>query len=81
MNSEMFMLWVEEKLVPVYQLSSLPINAPYRHTHEIGWLTSVSQEKMVNMMVKHSVRYINLPLTYKQMELSGEDMEDRGNCI
>jgi ribosomal protein L30E len=40
-------------------------NAPYHHKRVIGSLASVSKKKIVEMMVEHSVKYINLPLTDK----------------
>jgi transposase len=88
MNSDMFMLWVKEKLVPVFEqqyrsktMVLVADNAPYHHKRVIGLLASVSKNKIVNMMAGHSVEYIDLPLTDKRMELVEDEVEDRGNCI
>ena len=88
MNSDMFMLWVEEKLVPVFEQQypgkkMVPVadNAPYHHKRVTGSLASVSKKKIGYMMVEHGVEHIDLPLTDKQMELDGDEVEDRGDCI
>ena len=88
MNSDMFMLWVKEKLVPVFEqqypgktMVLVANNAPYHHKRVIGSLASVSKNKIVDMMLEHSVEYIDLPLTDKRMELVGNEVEDRGGCI
>jgi transposase len=88
MNSDMFVLWVKEKLIPVFEQQYLgktmvlvADNAPHHHKRVIGSLVSVSKKKIVDMMVEHSVEYIDLPLTGKRMELVGDKVEDRGDCI
>jgi transposase len=87
-NSDMFMLWVEEKLVPVFEqqyLGKIMVlvadNAPYHHKRVIGSLASVSKKKIVEMMIEQGIEYINLPLTDKRMKLVGDEEEDRGDCI
>ncbi len=37
-------------------------NAPYHHKREIGSLASLSKKKLVELMMKHSVEYIDLPI-------------------
>jgi hypothetical protein len=88
MNNNMFMLWVEEKLVPVFEqqyprkkMVLVADNAPYHHKRVIGSLASVTKKKIVEMMVEHSVKYIDLPLRDKRMELVGDKAEDHRDCI
>jgi hypothetical protein len=91
MNSEMFMQWVEDKLVPVFErkypgkkMVLLADNVPYHHKRVIGSPASLSKKKIVEMMVEHEVETIDLPINEKRMELldtNDYEMEDRGNCI
>jgi hypothetical protein len=55
MNSDMFVLWVKEKLVPVFEhqypgktMVLVADNAPYHHKRVIGSLASVSKNKIVD---------------------------------
>jgi hypothetical protein len=75
MSSNMFMPWVEDKMVLVSH------NTPYHHKCLIGLLASFSKKKHFELMVEHSAECINLPLTDKQMELVEDDVVDHGNCI
>jgi transposase len=76
MNSEMFMQWVEDKLVPVFErkypgkkMVLLADNAPYHHKRVIGSLASLSKKKIADIMVEHEVETIDLPINDKRIEL------------
>ena len=38
-------------------------NAPYHHKRAIGSLGSLNKKKLIGLMKKNKVEYINLPLT------------------
>ena len=70
MNSDMFMKWVEERLVPTFQrkypgkkMILVADNAPYHHKRDIGSLGSLSKKQMLELMRKHNVEWLDLPLT------------------
>jgi hypothetical protein len=91
MNSEMFMQWVESKLIPTFEkaypgkkMVLVADNAPYHHKRVIGSLASLTKKKLIEMMVKHDVEYIDLPLTDSRLEHANDEneaIEDRGDCI
>ena len=73
MNSEMFMLWVKERLVPVFEkkhpgkkMVLVADNAPYHHKRIIGALGNVPKKRLVDMMVSHGVEYVDLPYVTDQ---------------
>lgn len=57
-------------------------NAPYHHKREIGSLASLKKANLVNLMVKHNVEYVDLPMTstgrYELAEKEGD--EDIAMC-
>ena len=68
MNSDMFMLWVQQKLVPVFERRNpgkrmilVADNAPYHHKRQIGSLATITKKDMVALMKEHNVKYIDLP--------------------
>jgi transposase len=91
MNSEMFMKWVEEKLIPTFErlfpgkkLILICDNAAYHHKRIIGSLGNLSKKKLLEMMVEYEVEYIDLPLTENRFEYANDDsdeIEDRGDCL
>jgi transposase len=91
MNSEMFMQWVETKLVPTFErqypgkkMVLVADNAAYHHKRVIGSLASLSKKKLIEMMTKYEVDYLDLPLTESRFEFINEEderIEDRGDCI
>ena len=96
MNSNMFMKWVQEKLVPCFErkypnkkMILVADNAPYHHAREIGSLASLTKKQIVSDMVKYGVDYLDLPLiSEERFELIGldgdddhPDVQDRGNCV
>jgi transposase len=90
MNSEMFMQWVQDKLVPTFEreypgkkMILVADNAAYHHKRVIGSLASLSKKKLIEMMV-NDVDYIDLPLTESRLDYAtddNDDIEDRGDCI
>ena len=64
-------------------------NAPYHHARDIGSLASLTKPKLVGMMEKLKVEYIDLPITtfardvLAKMEgdLEFPDIQDRGECV
>ena len=59
-------------------------NAPYHHKRVIGSLASLTKKGMVQMMVSHSIEYVDLPFTNDNrydLDLVYDDAQDRGDCI
>ena len=94
MCSSMFMQWVENKLIPVFEklypgkrMVLVADNAPYHHKRVIGSLGHLNKTQMVDLMVQHKVEWIDIPLVSQgrlDMALSAdefEDVQDRGDCI
>ena len=93
MNSDMFMLWVEEKLIPTFEtqfpgkkMVLVADNAPYHHKRVIGSLATLSKKNLVAMMTEHEVEYLDLPLTDQRIALAAteeddDDIHDRGDCV
>ena len=83
MNSEMFMKWVQEKLVPTFEklypgkkLLLIADNAPYHHKREIGSLGSKTKGELINLCVEKGVEYLDLPLNtnrYNKLAQGGAD--------
>jgi hypothetical protein len=68
MNSEMFMLWVEDKVMPsferIYPGNTMILvcdNAPYHHKRIVGSMSSKSKKELVQLCVEYNVRYIDVP--------------------
>lgn len=93
MNSEIFMRWVKEKLLPCFErlypgkkLVLIANNVAYHHKCKIGSIASLSKKKLIELMEKHEVEYIDLPLTearwdYLNEHQEDQDLEDHGDCI
>lgn len=94
MNSDMFMKWVEERLIPVFErlypsktMVLICDNAPYHHKRKIGSLASLTKIEMLTMMSEYGVDWIDLPLNEYRIDylnkLSDEEREliDRGDSI
>ena len=70
MNSDNFMRWVEERLVPTFEsrfpgkkMILISDNAPHHHKREIGSLNSMSKKKLIDLAKEHGVYYLEMPLT------------------
>lgn len=69
MNSEIFMQWVEDKLIPRFE-NKYPgceivlgtDNALYHHKRGIGSLSSFNKKKRVQMMVGYNMEWLDIPL-------------------
>jgi hypothetical protein len=51
------------------------------HKRTIGSLASLTKKKLIEMMVKHDVEYIDLPITDSRLEHANDEneaIEDRG---
>jgi hypothetical protein len=90
MNSEIFMQWVTEKLIPTFgrlypkKMILIADNTAYHHKCVIGSMACLSKKKLMEMMVMHHVKYINLPLTDSRLDFANDDdetIEDRGDCL
>jgi transposase len=94
MNSEMFMKWVTEKLVPTFErlhnnkkMVLICDNAAYHHKREIGTLASKTKAELARLCTEHEIEYLDLPITEKRMrymnEAFGEDhwWQDRGDYV
>ena len=60
-------------------------NGPRCHQRRISHKrTSLTKKKLIEMMVKHDVEYIDLPITDSRLEHANDEneaIEDRGDCI
>ena len=92
MNSNMFMKWVQEKLVPTFdrlhpgkKMLLICDNAPYHHKREIGSLSGLSKAKLLDLCVKHEFEYLDLECTTSRVDAFDEDLvtnvEDRGSVF
>ena len=95
MNSEMFMLWVKERLVPAFEkqhpskkMVLIADNAPCHHKRVIGSLNSLSKKKIVELAMEHNVSCLELPWTPdRQSSLDDDDddecffVQDRGEFV
>ena len=70
MNSEMFMLWVKQKVVVLFErlypgkkMVLVVENFSYHHKREIRSLSSLSKKVLVFLMQKHEVECIDLLIT------------------
>ena len=94
MTSDIFMRWVKEKALPCFErlyfgkkMVLIADNAAYHHKWEIGSIASLTKMKLIDLMQKHEVEYIDLPLNdlrwdYLQEHQDGEEhFEDHGDCI
>jgi len=82
MNSELFMKWVREKLLPYFErkypgkkMVFVADNAPYHHTREIGALGGLKKGELIDLMKKLVVRILISPSTMSEMKLSRRIME------
>ena len=95
-NSDMFMKWVKERLVPTFQrkypgkkMILVADNAPYHHKRDIGSLGSLSKKQMLELMRHHNVEWLDIPLTTdERLDLVGRegeedyrDVQDRRDCV
>jgi hypothetical protein len=83
MNSTLFMLWVQDKLIPTFE-STYPgkvmvlvaDNAPYHHSRAIGSLASLSKSDLVKLMEDYQINYVDLPIkTNSRIELASQESE------
>ena len=90
MNSDMFLKWVSERLIPIFKklypdnkMILVTDNAPYHHKRRIGSLYLSSKKQVLELMVKVNVEYIDLPINEERLRLSDNDsdVEDRGMHI
>lgn len=94
MNSDNFMKWVKEKLVPCFKkkyprkkMVLVADNAPYHHKRVIGSLGGLSKKKVIDMMVKYNVTYLELPITtHERLDLAeteedNSDVQNRGDVV
>ena len=70
MNSDMFMLWVEQKLIPTFndlyknkKMILVMDNAAYHHKREVGSFSSKTKDEIVDDCIKYKVQYIDVPPT------------------
>jgi hypothetical protein len=96
MNSEMFMLWVQNKLVPCFetlfpkkQMILVSDNAPYHHSREIGSLGSLTKSDVMFLMDNYNIPYVDLPISNSAREDLRDscdhpdhpDVQDKGDHI
>ena len=93
MDSDKFMLWLEERLLPTfdkvygvrgYKMCLVLDNAPYHHKREVGSLQNLSKKKLLEMMEADQVDRIELPMTEARLNLieeaGDEEKTDLHDC-
>jgi transposase/ribosomal protein L30E len=75
MTSDMFMQWVEKKLLvtfkklhPTAKMVLVADNAPYHHKRQIGSLASLSKSKLLDMMETHGCDYVDIPVSDRRFD-------------
>ncbi len=75
MNSEMYMKWIKEKLVPTFEklhpgktMLLIQDNAPYHHKRGIPSLASMTKKQLLELAEEHGVEYIDLPMYLERRE-------------
>ena len=68
-----FLKWVRNRPIPLFKMQYpnkkmdlMMDNAAYHHKRAIGSLGSLKKDELVDLMVKHGVTKIDLPLTNEQ---------------
>ena len=62
-------------------------NAPYHHKRNIGSLASLSKKQLVELIAKHEVEYVDLPITsdarleLANLEDDDENVQNRGEVV
>ena len=80
MCSDMFLQWVERKLIPTFerlypnkQMVLVADNAPYHHKRVVGSLGSLSKKELVDLCVKYEFEYLDLPLNDRRYQFYEDD--------
>ena len=96
MNSVIFMQWLKNKLCPLFarkypgkKMVLITDNAPYHHAREIGSLSGYSKKGLLDLMMKHDVPHLDLPLVSEERfnllstcdDAEDDITEDRGSTI
>ena len=83
MDSVTFMRWVKEKLIPCFdkmypgkKLILITDNVAYHHKHMIRSIGSLTKKKLVELMQKYEVEYIDFPLIQARFEYRTEHEGD-----
>ena len=80
MNSEMFLNWVRDKLVPTFERENpnkrmilILDNAAYHHKREVGNLASCTKKQLRDITDKYSIQHIDVPLTINRLNVLETD--------
>ena len=80
MNSEMFMHWVINKLVPTFEEENegkkmilILDNAAYHHKREIGSLSSKTKSELKTECDKYKIKHIDIPININRLNLLATD--------
>ena len=85
MDSDWFMKWVEERLIPTFQrlhpgkkMVFIADNAPYHHKRKIGSLASKKKSELVALCLEFNIEYIVVPCSEER-----DDAYDDGevDCV
>jgi hypothetical protein len=75
MNSNMFMKWVKEKLLPTFErlhpgkkMVLILDNAPYHHKRMIGNLSNKAKQELVDICNEHNIKSIDVEWNNHQIE-------------
>ena len=80
MNSEMFLKWVKERLVPTFERNHpnkrmilIMDNAAYHHKREVGNLSSKTKPELRILAEKYNIQHLNVPLTIRRLNVLETD--------
>jgi transposase len=80
MNSDMFMQWCNERLLPTFhrlypnkKMVLVCDNAPYHHKREVGSMNNKSKKELLELMTNDKVDWIELPLNTERCEYMDEN--------
>jgi hypothetical protein len=83
MDSNMFMQWVEQKLLPTFnkqypgkRMVLVCDNAPYHHKREIGAMNTKTKKQIIDMMEQDGIDEVTLPLNDARSEYLEENTKD-----
>jgi transposase len=80
MNSEMFLNWVKDKLIPTFERENpnkrmilILDNAAYHHKREVGNLSSCTKPQLRIIADKYNIQHLDVPLTTNRLHVLEND--------
>ena len=84
MNSDMFMQWVDRKLIPTFKVKypgkKMVLVAddapPYHHKREVGSLNGLNKKELIALCQEHRIDYLDLPGNTTHMDAFDSGLEE-----